>query len=245
MSVLLFGAASVSAQDVITMKNGEDVLAKVLEIDAENVKYRMFGEPDGAIYTTPKSQVLLIRHESGRNEVFDSASAQNYRYGACEEPAAGIVPGMKYKELKNIYNYEDWYSGRGDKYNPTLMGLCSFLIPGLGQMISGEVGRGFAWLGGAVGCYFLSGLTMAMGVAAMYGDNGVAGTLLMLTGPAAMLTVDVCAIVDACRVAKVKSMYAQDLRKMNYTINLHPSIDCIVMPNGIQPTAGLTLAMNF
>lgn len=40
-------------------------------------------------------------------------------------------------------------------------------------------------------------------------------------------------------------MYAQDLRKMNYTLNLHPSIDCIAMPNGIQQTAGLTLAMNF
>ena len=245
MSVLLFGAVSASAQDVITMKNGEDVLAKVLEIDTRNVKYRLFGEPDGVIYTIPRSQVLLIRHESGRNEVFDSAPTQSYGYGTYVEPAAGIVPGMKYKELKNIYNYEDWYSGRGDKYNPTLMGLCSFLIPGLGQMISGEVGRGFAWFGGAVGCYFLSAATMALGITAIYSDNGMAGTLLMLAGPAAMLTVDVCAIVDACRVAKVKSMYAQDLRKMNYTLNLHPSIDCIAMPNGIQPTAGLTLAMRF
>jgi hypothetical protein len=57
-----------------------------------------------------------------------------------------IVAGMKYKELKNIYNYKEWNSDRGDRYNPGVMSVCSFLIPGLGQMISGEIGRGFAWL---------------------------------------------------------------------------------------------------
>ena len=152
---------------------------------------------------------------------------------------------MKYRELKHIYDYEDWCPDRGDKYNPTVMGLCSFLVPGVGQMISGEVGRGFAWLGGAVGCYLLTNVTTVLGVAVAFTGNGAAATLLLLSGPAAMLTVDICAIVDACRVAKVKSMYAHDLRKFNYTIDLRPSINCIALPNGIQPTAGLTLAMNF
>ena len=255
LSALLVCAATVSAQDVITKKNGEDIKAKVLEIDNSNVKYKLFDEPNGVTYTMPKSQILMIRYESGRNEVFNTASTPSYGYGATNrEPADGIRAGMKYKELKHIYHYGDWYSGLGDKHNPALMGVCSWLIPGLGQMISGEVGRGFGWLGGAVGCSVLMGVGAGVSAGASYFDGSywyydeeqaIAGTVIMLAGSLAMLTVDICAIVDACRVAKVRNMYEQDLRKMNYSFELHPSVDYIRMANGVQPTAGLTLAMRF
>ncbi len=256
LSVLLVSAVTASAQDIITKKNGEDIKAKVLEIDNSNVKYKLFDEPNGVTYTMPKAQILMIRYESGRNEVFNTSSATNYGYGMNNrEPVEGIRAGMKYKELKNIYNYSDWYSGLGDKYNPALMGVCSWLIPGLGQMISGEVGRGFGWLGGAIGCSVLMGIGAGVNAGAyyydgydnMYYDEGaaVAGTVLLLAGSLAMITIDVCAIVDACRVAKVRNMYEQDLRKLNYSLELHPSVDYIQMANRVQPTAGLTLAMRF
>ena len=255
LSALFVCAATASAQDVITKKNGEDIKAKVLEIDNSNVKYKLFDEPNGVTYTMPKSQILMIRYESGRNEVFNTASAPNYGYGATNrEPAEGIRAGMKYKELKHIYHYGDWHSGLGDKHNPALMGVCSWLIPGLGQMISGEVGRGFGWLGGAVGCSVLMGIGAGVNADAYYYDGydsyydegaAIAGSVLLLAGSLALLTVDICAIVDACRVAKVRNMYEQDLRKMNYSFELHPSVDYIRMANGVQPTAGLTLAMKF
>ena len=255
LSALFVCAATASAQDVITKKNGEDIKAKVLEIDNSNVKYKLFDEPNGVTYTMPKSQILMIRYESGRNEVFNTASAPNYGYGVTNrEPADGIRVGMKYKELKHIYHYRDWYSGLGDKHNPALMGVCSWLIPGLGQMISGEVGRGFGWLGGAVGCSVLMGIGAGVNAGAYYYDGydyyydegtAIAGSVLLLAGSLALLTVDICAIVDACRVAKVRNMYEQDLRKMNYSFELHPSVDYIRMANRVQPTAGLTLAMKF
>lgn len=255
LSVLLLGAVTVSAQDIITKKTGEDIKAKVLEIDNGNVKYKLFDEPNGAIYTMPKTQILMIRHESGRNEVFNTAPA----YGMIDRmPVDGIRPGMKYKELKNIYNYNDWYSGLGDKYNPALMGVCSWLIPGLGQVISGEVGRGLGWFGGAVGCSVLMGIGAGVNASAYYVDSyatyddygydediAIAGTVIMLAGSLALLAVDICAIVDACRVAKVRNMYEQDLRKQNYSLELHPSVDYVRMANKVQPTAGLTLAMKF
>ena len=40
----------------------------------------------------------------------------------------------------------------------------------------------------------------------------------MLAGSLALLAVDICAVVDACRVAKVRNMYEQDLKKMNYSL---------------------------
>ena len=73
----------------------------------------------------------------------------------------------------------------------------------------------------------------------------IASGVVMLAGSLALLAVDICAIVDACRVAKVRNMYEQDLKKMNYSLELHPSVDYIKMANGVQPTAGLTLVMRF
>lgn len=252
LSALLVCAAA-SAQDVITKKNGEDIRAKVLEIDNTNVKYKLFDEPNGVTYTMPKSQILMIRYESGRNEVFNTASAPGYGYGAAErQPLDGLRVGMKYKELKNIYNPRDWYSGIGDKYSPALMGVCSWIIPGLGQMISGEVGRGFGWLGGTVGCSILMGVGAGLMAEGAYdyveydeGGEYYAGVALTIVGSLGLLAVDICAIVDACRVAKVKNMYEQDLRKMNYSLELRPSVDYVKMANRVQPTAGLTLAMKF
>ena len=252
LSVLLFSAAAVSAQDIITKKNGEDIKAKVLEIDTRNVKYRLFDEPDGVIYTIPKLQVILIRYESGRNEVFGSDTFVSGKYDDYRQPVADIRPGMKYSELKHLYNYQDWYSGYGDRYNPALMGVCSWIIPGLGQMISGEIGRGFGWLGGSVGCYLLIGIGASVNFSAYSDYDGgyndamaAAGTIITLAGYLGLLTVDVCAIVDACRVAKVRNMYEQDLRRQNWSLELRPSVDCIMMPGGMQPTTGLTLAMRF
>jgi hypothetical protein len=162
-----------------------------------------------------------------------------------------IVAGMKYKELKNIYNYKEWNSDRGDRYNPGVMSVCSFLIPGLGQMISGEIGRGFAWLGGAAGCWAVVGVGAvleaygAMDVTNPKNGLVVTGSILTILSTHGLGAVEVCSIIDASRVAKVKNMYDQDLRKRNYSLNLYPSVACINMSNGVQPTAGLTLAMRF
>ena len=72
-----------------------------------------------------------------------------------------------------------------------------------------------------------------------------AGTALVLASVFGMLAVEICAIVDACRVAKVKNMYYQDLRRSNYSFELRPSVDYIRKAGGVQPVAGLTFAMKF
>ena len=167
------------------------------------------------------------------------------------EQVKEIVAGMKYKELKSIYNYKDWTSASDDRYSPGWMSVCSFIIPGLGQMISGEVGRGFGWLGGAAGCWALIGVGAGLEVYGAYNGDApdtamvTAGSLLTLAAYIGLGAVEVCSIIDASRVAKVKNMYNQDMKKRALTLNLYPSVDYIKMGNGVQPTTGLTLAMRF
>ena len=167
---------------------------------------------------------------------------------AAENTTVELVPGMKYKNLKHIYDYKDYQPSIYESRSPGGMGVASFFIPGLGQMISGEVGRGIAWMGGHVGAYLVTGLgSVMLESGEYYGSENLTdyGTLFFLTGLTSMLAVDICAIVDAVRVAKVKNMYEYDLYKKLYSLDFHPSMNYILTPTGTQPTAGFTLALNF
>lgn len=165
-----------------------------------------------------------------------------------ENTAVELVPGMKYRNLKNIYDYKDYQPSIYESRSPGGMGVASFFIPGLGQMISGEIGRGLAWMGGHFGAYLVTGLGSSLWDSGIYHNSEELenyGVILTLVGFTSLLAVDICCIVDAVRVAKVKNMYEYDLYKKLYSLDLHPSVNYILTPTGSQPTAGFTLALNF
>ena len=146
--VISMGAAN--AQDFITKKNGEDIKAKVLEVTPNEVKYKLYDEPNGVTYTSKKSELLMIRYESGRNEVFNQQSSSSLYY-TDREPVENLRPNMKYKELKGLYNYKEYESTFADRYSPGWTGVASAFIPGLGECINGEWGRGLGKFFGNVG----------------------------------------------------------------------------------------------
>lgn len=177
------GTALASAQDIVTMKNGDTVAAKVLEIDEVSVKYR------------------------------------NY---------------------SSLYRASDYVWAPGDRYLPALSGVASFIIPGLGQMICGEVGRGFAFLGMTVG------VPVVATVAAVAFDSYASMASCIAVGVLGCLAIDIWNIVDAVQVAKIKNMYLQDMRReYSFDMDLFPSVNCIPTSSGMQTSFGLTLAMSF
>ncbi|MBR5835522.1 MAG: hypothetical protein IKY66_05095 [Bacteroidales bacterium] len=239
--VLVFAvAASSFAQDIIVRKNGDEIVARVLEVTPEVVKYRHYHEPHGVVYSARKTEVLMVRYENGRNEVFN-ADPYSYLYTTDRVPAAGVVPGMKYKQIKNLYNHKDYTSTMADRYNPTWAGIASFFVPGLGQIVCDEVGRGIAWLCAYVGCGIVAGVGAGL---SEYGSES--GAVTCGVAAAGVLAVNVCSIIDGIRVAKKKNMYEQDLRKVfTCDVDLYPSVNYVQTMHGVQPTAGLTLAMKF
>ena len=244
IGLLILSWCNLFAQDLITKKDGTDVEAKVLEVTTNEVKYKLYAEPNGVTYTAKKSELLMIRYESGRKDIFTNNSYSDL-YTTNREPVEGIVPNMKYKQLKELYNPKEYVSTLGDRYSPAWSGVASFFIPGLGQMICGEVGRGLAFLGGTIGLSIAGGVI----IGSTYDDWGdpTDGTAIAsLITYAGIIAFDVWAIVDGVRVAKVKNMYNQDLRKLSSVdIDLYPSFNYVKMGNGLQPTAGFTLAMKF
>lgn len=232
-SVFCAVCLNAASQDVITRRDGQDVRAKIVGITGDAVKYKRENLPDGPLFSMPKSEILMVTYGDGHREMFSDCGF---------EPVPGLVPGMKYDELREYYDYRDYSAFSGyEQYPPVIMGLCSFVIPGLGQMIAGEVGRGFRYLGGYLGCYAVLGGSL---LAILF--NPAQGTMMALASCAALVAVDVCAIVDAVRVAKVKNMYCSDLERMSVSLDLTPYVD--VANTGFamaQPVAGLSLRLSF
>ena len=244
LGLFLFSCCILFAQDLITKKDGTDVEAKVLEVTTNEVKYKLFAEPNGVTYTAKKSELLMIRYESGRKDIFTNTSYSDL-YTTNREPVEGIVPNMKYKQLKELYNPKEYVSTIGDRYSPGWSGVASFFIPGLGQMICGEAGRGLAFLGGTIGLSIAGGVIVGS-TYDEWGDPTDGTAIASLITYAGIIAFDVWAIVDGVRVAKVKNMYNQDLRKLSSVdIDLYPSLNYVKTGNGLQPTAGFTLAMKF
>jgi hypothetical protein len=77
LAVCLFPVL-VSAQDVITLKSGDEIQAKVTEVGQTEVKYKRFDNPDGPTYTVNKSDIFMVKYQNGQKDVFkDEQPAQN------------------------------------------------------------------------------------------------------------------------------------------------------------------------
>lgn len=240
---LATAALSLGAQDIVVLESGEAVKAKVTEIDDFSVRYRLYGEPEGVVYKVRKADVAKIIYESGRVETFGGSGAallaQDADAGSAD--AIGVRPGMLYREYRPYYRPSEYMRVFGDPYSPGWSGVASFFIPGLGQMVSGEIGRGCAFLGGTIGLCLLT----TLGSAALY-DFPVGALGLAVGGSLALVAVDIWAIVDAVQVAKVKNMYYRDLRqKYPVEMKIYPSVGSIPTLSGNSVSAGLALAVRF
>jgi len=72
---LLTGMASVAAQDLIVLRTGVIIEAKVTEISQAEIRYRQFNHLDGPVIVLPRANVLVIRYENGTSQIINSQPA--------------------------------------------------------------------------------------------------------------------------------------------------------------------------
>lgn len=58
------------SQDKIYKKNGDVVLAKIVEIGETEIKYKIFSDQEGPLYSVDKDRLMRVIYQSGREEVF-------------------------------------------------------------------------------------------------------------------------------------------------------------------------------
>ena len=72
---LLFGGVfSVNAQDLIILKDGNTIEAKVMEISPTEIRYIHFDHLDGPTIVVLTENVLSIRYENGRTEIINTVT---------------------------------------------------------------------------------------------------------------------------------------------------------------------------
>lgn len=64
-------------QDVVTFNNGESIKAKVTEVSKTEIKYLLFDNQEGPIYTKPVSDIFSITYENGKSEKFQTSVVFN------------------------------------------------------------------------------------------------------------------------------------------------------------------------
>ena len=74
-SILIVSAAK--AQDLIVMKNAEEVLAKVTVITTDSVSYKKWSNLEGPSYTISKSNIFYIKYQNGEKDVFQEEKTAN------------------------------------------------------------------------------------------------------------------------------------------------------------------------
>lgn len=63
-------AWNINAQDIITLKNTEELKTKVVEVTDSQVKYRKWNNLGGPVYTLNKSEIFVIKYQNGDKDVF-------------------------------------------------------------------------------------------------------------------------------------------------------------------------------
>lgn len=81
VNVLLISVMGLYAQDTIVFRNGDEIRAKVTEVNVDDIKYKLWSNQDGPTYTKRLSDIFMIKYSDGHKELFNQksvySSAQN------------------------------------------------------------------------------------------------------------------------------------------------------------------------
>ena len=72
---LLFIGFQMFSQDYIILTNGDEIEAKVLEINDKNIDYKKYSNINGPTYHLNKSEIFMIKYQSGDKDIFHNNTA--------------------------------------------------------------------------------------------------------------------------------------------------------------------------
>ena len=70
--ILIFLASVCKAQDLIILKDGNEINAKVIEVNLADIKYKKFDNPEGPSYSVQKSGVFMIKYKNGTKDIINT-----------------------------------------------------------------------------------------------------------------------------------------------------------------------------
>ncbi|OQA99380.1 MAG: hypothetical protein BWY22_00348 [Bacteroidetes bacterium ADurb.Bin217] len=110
------------SQDIIILKTGDEITAKVEEIKPDVVSYRKFENLQGPLYTIEKNKIFMIKYANGSKDVFteqsETPTPQQHVQTTPQPAPVQSVPKPTIAELPVTLEY--WNGGKIRKNNITL-----------------------------------------------------------------------------------------------------------------------------
>lgn len=75
--IAVFASINSFSQDIITLKTGDEIISKVLEVTTDQIKYKKWDNIEGPTYTSLKSEVFMIKYQNGTKDVFKTQESSN------------------------------------------------------------------------------------------------------------------------------------------------------------------------
>ncbi|MFD2522486.1 hypothetical protein [Emticicia soli] len=120
------------AQDIIFLKTGEEIKAKVKEVKDQEISYLKFENLEGPTYTILKSTILMIKYENGQKDIFSNDKPTANEIFFESSPSGNSLlstKGNKYTYDKGVADAEIYYTGQNSGKGGTL--ITSLLLNGL------------------------------------------------------------------------------------------------------------------
>ena len=106
--ILLVVAIIVNAQDVIVKTDGSTILAKVLEVNESDVKYKKYTNKKGPTYTISKSKIMAINYENGDKDDFqqNNSNAEDHQLQSNGLVELNTPPDNRNSEILSAYSQD-------------------------------------------------------------------------------------------------------------------------------------------
>lgn len=146
------------SQDIITLKTGEQIRTKIMEVGQSEIKYKKFDNQNGPVYIVVKSDVDGITYENGTKDTFntetsksETAPANSAQKNAVNEK--GVIPDHEKKGSRFLIGFSGVLpTGTWPATALSNMGSSSFLKGegnpvksyGFGVIIQGKISNHFS-----------------------------------------------------------------------------------------------------
>lgn len=88
---LLMGAGTVLAQDTIVLRNGDELRVKVKEVSDTELKYQMWNNQDGPMYTKKVTDIFMVKYKGGHREVYGNTQPQTAGTATAQQQVQGVA----------------------------------------------------------------------------------------------------------------------------------------------------------
>lgn len=107
--VFILWVICLAAQDVIIKRNGDEIKAKVTNLSATEVKYKVATNLGGPDYTLATTDVFMIKYKNGKKDVFDNGVVKTYTANATKTKQPEPAPVICKRTINDVYTTNKIY----------------------------------------------------------------------------------------------------------------------------------------